>query len=444
MTECSQLSFGFLGRREVVGRFDGGWVSSDGGLLLLREVDRRYGVTAAVAGVLRDRRQAGKVRQPLHDLVRQRVYQIACGYEDCNDAATLAGDPILKTAVDRAPETTPDLASQPTLSRFENGLSRADLYRAAQVLVDLFLAQTPPPRQIILDIDATVDPTHGHQQLSFFHGYYDTYCYLPLLCFASADGGPQQLLAAVLRPGNVHAGAKTVVILKRIVARLRAAWPDTQIVLRGDSGLALPEVYDWCEANGVDYLIGLARNSRLQTLAEPFLAAARDEHRQTQEKVRHLHEVRYAAESWPHERRVIVKAEVTAQGDNPRFVVTSLEAETPDELYALYAERGEVENRIKELKNDLAADRTSCHRFLANQGRLLLHAIAFALLALLRGLLAGTELATAQAGTLRLRLLKVGVRVRQSVRRLWLHFASAYPWQALWRLVLDRLRAAPA
>jgi hypothetical protein len=235
-----------------------------------------------------------------------------------------------------------------------------------------------------------------------------------------------------------------VVILKRLVAQLRQAWPDTPILLRGDSGLALPEVYDWCEANGVDYLIGLARNSRLQALAEPFLTVARDEHRQTQVKVRHLHEVRYAAESWPAERRVILKAEVTAQGDNPRFVVTSLEGDPPEDLYELYAQRGDVENRIKELKNDLAADRTSCHRFLANQARLLLHAIAFVLLTLLRGLLAGTELAAAQAATLRLRLLKVGVRVRQTVRKLWLHFASAYPWQHLWRLVLDRLRAAPA
>ena len=443
MTECSQLSFGFLGRREVVGRFDGGRVSSDGGLLLLREVDRRFGVTEAVADQLRDRRQPGKVRQSLHDLVRQRVYQIACGYEDCNDAATLSGDPVFKAAIDRVPDSDPDLASQPTLSRFEDGLSRTDLYRAAQVLVDLFVAQTRSPQRIVLDIDATDDPTHGQQQLTYFHGYYNTYCYLPLLCFASADGGPQQLLAAVLRPGNVHAGAKTVAVLERLVARLRQAWPDTQILLRGDSGLALPEVYDWCEANGVDYLIGLARNSRLQALAEPLLAPARDEHRQTQSKVRHLHEVRYAADSWPSERRVIVKAEVTAKGDNPRFVVTSLEGDSPDDLYARYAERGDVENRIKELKNDLAADRTSCHRFLANQGRLLLHAVAFVLLALLRGLLHGTDLAAAQAVTLRLRLLKVGVRVHQSIRRLWLHFASAYPWQHLWRLVLDRLRIAP-
>lgn len=445
MTECSQLSLGFLGRREVFGRFDGGLVSSDGGLLLLREVDQQFGVTEAVAGCLRDRRQPGKVRQSLHDLVRQRVYQIACGYEDCNDAATLAGDPIFKAALDRAPQSDPDLASQPTLSRFENGLSRTDLYRAAQVLVDLFLRQAgPAPQRIILDVDATDDPTHGHQQLSFFHGYYDTYCYLPLLCFASADDGPQQLLAAVLRPGNIHAGAKTVVILKQIVARLRQAHPTAQIVLRGDSGLALPEIYDWCEANGVDYLIGLARNSRLQALAEPFLAQARDQHRDTQAKVRHLHEVRYAADSWPHQRRVIVKAEVTAQGDNPRFVVTSLQQPTPDDLYQLYAARGDAENRIKELKNDLAADRTSCHRFLANQGRLLLHAFAFVLLTLLRRLLTGTELATAQAGTLRTRLLKVGVRVRQSVRRVWLHLASAYPWQHLWRLILDRLRTQPA
>ena len=445
MTQCSSLSFGFLGRREVVGRFDGGKISSEGGLVWLAEIARLFGLTQRLASCLRDRRQQGKVRQSLLDLVRQRVYQIACGYEDCNDADTLAADPVLKIACGRNPESGRDLASQPTLSRFENAVSPTELYRMSEALIDIFIKGYPnPPREIVLDLDATDDPTHGQQELSFFHGYYDEYCYLPMLVFAQADGDPHQLLAAVLRPGNVHAGRGSVKLLKRIVARLREAWPEVRIVVRGDSGEALPEIYAWCEGEGVDYVIGLARNSRLQGLAESFLEAAREEFRETQAKVRHCHEFLYAADSWSHERRVVVKAEVSSKGDNPRFVVTSRTDLTAEELYDFYADRGDVENRIKELKNDLHADRTSCHRFVANQFRLLLHAAAYLLWTLFRRMLDGTELASAQVGTLRLRLVKIGVRVVQTARRVWLHLASSYPWAAVWPLLAVRLRAGPA
>jgi hypothetical protein len=445
MTQCSSLSFGFLGRRQVVSRFDGGRLSSDGGLVLLAEVDRRSGLTKRLAECLRDRRQAAKVRQPLLDVFRQRVYQIACGYEDCNDADALAADPMLKVACGRSPEDGRDLASQPTLSRFENSVSPSELYRMSEALIDVFIeGHRQPPREIVLDLDATDDETHGQQELAFFHGYYDEYCYLPLLVFAQADGGPHALLAAVLRPGNVHAGHGSVTLLKRIVARLREAWPEVGIVVRGDSGEALPEVYDWCEGEAkVDYVIGLARNSRLLNLAEFFIEDAREEYRRTEAKVRHCHDLSYAAESWPHERRVVVKAEVSAKGDNPRFVVTSRDDLTAEDLYDFYADRGEVENRIKELKNDLHADRTSCHRFLANQFRLLLHAAAYLLLTLLRRVLAGTELASAQACTLQLRLVKVGVRVEQTARRVWLHLASGYPWASVWSLLGTRVRAGP-
>jgi len=460
MTPCSsQLSFGFLGRREINGRFDGGKISSDGGAMLLAAVDQRYGVTEAFAARLRDRRDPAKVRQPLLDMVRQRVYAIACGYEDCNDADTLGGDPIFKTALGRAPETDPDLASQPTLSRFENGIGPTNLYRASEMFIDLFVAShSNPPDRIILDFDATDDPTHGQQQLSLFHAHYETHCYLPLLVFAAADDGPHQLLAAVLRPGNAHAARGTVAILKRLVARLRAAWPNTQILLRGDSGFALPEVYEWCEQQPrVDYLLGLARNSRVEALTVPALFRARCQHLLTGAKARCFDEFEYAAHTWSRRRRVIVKAEVTAEGDNPRYVVTSLRpGEDPaaedhpwhsasaEELYTLYAQRGDAENRIKELKGDLAADRTSCHRFAANQFRLLLHAVALLLVCLLRQLLCGTALATAQAGTLRVKLLKVGVRVKQTARRIWLHFATAYPLQHLWDLILRRLQPTSA
>ena len=266
----------------------------------------------------------------------------------------------------------------------------------SELLVDLFVeGQEQAPGWVIIDLDATDDPTHGQQQLTGFHGYYDEYCYLPLIVTARADGGPDELLAVVLRPGKTHAGSGAVSVLRRIVAKLRKAWPDVRILVRSDSGFAKPEIYDWCEEKGIHYLIGLATNSRLRTLAQTYLRWASVEYRLNDvEKVRNLHDARYAAKDWPHERRVLIKAEVTEQGENPRFVVTSLEGD-PLLLYDLYARRGEQENRIKELKCDLAMDRTSCHRFLANQFRLLLHAAAFVLLSYVRRCLAGTELANA-------------------------------------------------
>jgi hypothetical protein len=312
----------------------------------------------------------------------------------------------------------------------------------SEVLVELFVeGQEKAPQWVFIDLDATDDPTHGQQQLTGFHGYYDEHCYLPLIVTARADGGPDELLALVLRPGKTHAGSGAVAVLRRIVAKLREAWPEVRIIIRGDSGFAKPEIYDWCEEQeGVHYLIGLATNSRLQRLAEPHLAAARAEHAITGEKVRNLHEGYYAAKDWPHERRVLTKAEVTDQGDNPRFVVTSLLGD-PLLLYDLYARRGEQENRIKELKCDLAMGRTSCHRFLANQFRLLLHAAAFVLLSYVRRCLAGTELANAQVCTLQRKLLKLGVLVRESCRKVWLQFASSCPVQHLWPVVLAKIRA---
>jgi len=311
---------------------------------------------------------------------------------------------------------------------FQNAVSAKDLVRMAAALVEMFVERIEvAPQRIILDADATDDPTHGQQELEFYHGYYEEHCYLPLLVYASADGGAQELVAAVLR---------------RIVERLRAAFPQAQIMLRGDAGLALPEVYDYCEATQLDYVISLAKNSRLVEPAEPWLAQARAIYAETGEKVRHFGAFSYAAASLAQQRRVVVKAEVTAQGENPRFVVTNLQEADAAAIYDdLYTQRGDVENRIKELKCDLASGRTSCHRFLANQFRLLLHAAAFVLMQGLRRLLAGTELAAAQVGTLRGKLLKVGARVRQTWRRIWVRMPTSYPWQRLWELVLGKLAA---
>jgi hypothetical protein len=436
-----QLAFGILRGKQVIGSFNGGDISSDGGVLLLAEAERRTRIIAALAATIIDERDPARVRHSVEALLRQRIYAIACGYEDCNDFDQLRSDPAFKLAVGRLPEGEPDLASQPTLSRLENSVSAGELLAMSAVLLDQFVAgHEQAPTWVVLDFDATDDETHGQQQLSGFHGFYDEHCYLPLIVTARVDGGPDELLAAVLRPGKSHASRGALAVLQRIVARLREAWPEVRILLRGDSGFALPEIYDWCEENGVWYLIGLASNNCLQRRAEPHLAEARAEFAATGEKVRRLYDVGYAAGSWSRLRRVLIKAEVSAQGDNPRYVVTSLGGD-PLLMYDLYARRGEMENRIKELKCDLAMDRTSCHRFLANQFRLLLHAVAFVLLSVVRGCLTGTDLARAQVGTLRCQLLKLGVLVRQTCRKVWLQFASSCPVQQLWPLVLTRLRA---
>ena len=445
-TECvQQLSFGFLGGKEVVGDFGGGNLSSDGGVMLLAEGDRALGLTSSLAACLRDDRDPTKVIHSLETLVGQRVYQIGCGYEDCNDASRLRGDPALKTSLDRLPETDADLASQATLSRFENRVTRTELRRMAQVFVDLFVRQyaSAKPHTIILDFDATDDPTHGQQQFAGFHGYYDEHCYLPLIVTGQVDDGPHELLVTMLRPGKSHASRSALAVLKRLVKRFRAEWPKADFVFRGDNGFGMPEIYDWCDANHVWYAINLAKNRRLLALAEPYMERARAEYEETGEKVRRMYAVSYAAEGWSRERRVLIKAEVSAEGENPRFVVVNLPEGDAEEQYDFYARRGDMENRIKEIKNDLKIDRTSCSRFIANQFRLLLHAAAFVLHSHLRRGLRGTRLEKAQACTLQRDLLKLGVLVRETVRRVWLSFASDCPVQDLWAPLLTRLRAAP-
>ena len=446
MTQCiRQLSFGFLGHKQVVGDFEGGNLSSDGGLMLVSAADEQLGLTRALSRLIPDDRDATKVIHGLDEMLAQRVYQITCGYEDCNDADDLRRDPLLKTSIGRLPETDPDLASQPTLSRFENRVTRTQLRRMAEVFVDSFLSRhaSRTPRWIILDFDATDDEVHGQQQFEAFNGFYDEHCYLPLLVTAQVHGGPHELLVAMLRPGNVHASHYALPVLKRLVRKLREAWPEVHILLRGDNGFGIPAIYDWCEKERVFYLINLAKNPRLQALAEPHMDCARAEYAETGEKVRKLYAATYAANDWTRPRRVLIKAEVSSEGENPRFVVTNLRRGDAHRHYDLYALRGDAENRIKELKCDLKMDRTSCHRFVANQFRVLLHAAAFVLHSHLRRCLKGTELEHAQACTLQRHLLKLGVRVRETVRRVWLHFASSCPLQDLWPLLLTRLKAMP-
>jgi hypothetical protein len=383
----------------------------------------------------------GTPRHALATLVRQRVYQIACGYADQDDADTLRRDPLLKLVCGRLPSSGADLASQPTLSRLENAADRRACYRLAAALADLYIRERGrdgAPARLLLDLDSTADPAHGRQEGAAYHGYYRQHMLHPLLIL---DGDTGQLVAAVLRPGTAHASRGALAVLKRLLPRLRAAWPGVAIEVRADSGFASPALYDYCEAQRVGYTIGLIPNHRLAELAAPLLAEA--EARQAAsadpaaDKVRLVGEARYRAGSWERERRVVYKAEALPQGPNTRFVVTS-RADAPLALYGWYVARGEAENRIKDFKRACHADRLSCHRFLANQFRLLLHAAAYWLLDTLRRWLADAGAARTQLDTLRTRLLKVGGRVYQRAARVRLRLATGHPGQPLWALLAAR------
>jgi len=442
MTQCTAkpLAFSSLSRRRVEADFDGGHLTSDAGALLLREVDRRLGLTERLAACLTDPRDPDATTHPVRAMLRQRIFGVALGYEDLNDHQTLRDDLLLKVLVERPPKEDQPLASPSTLCRMENAALRHDLVRMTETLVETFIAShAAPPERLVLDFDATDDPLHGEQEGRFFHGYYDAYCYLPLYVFSG-----DQLLAAYLRPAKIDAAKHSRAILKLLVRRLREVWPEVRILVRADSGFCRWRLMRWCDRHGVDYLLGLAQNARLMRLAEPRREEAADRFEATGAKQRLFAEVRYAAGTWDRERRVLVKAEHLRRGPNTRFVVTSLDGDPQDLYDRLYCARGDMENRIKEQQLDLFAGRTSCHRFLANQFRVLLASAAYVLVETLRREgLAGTEMAHAQAGTLRTRLLKIGARVRVSVRRVVLHLASGYPLQDLFRRVLARLRRLP-
>lgn len=417
--------------------FRGGRLTSDGGWPWVAEADHALGLTDALAAVLPDpRRRRG--RHSLLELLRQRIYQIAAGYEDQDDADTLRTDPLLKLVCGRLPESDPDLASQPTLSRLENAFSARACYRLAAALGEVYLRERERdgvPTHIVLDLDSTDDPTHGEQEGSAYHGYFRQHMYHPLLVF---DGESGQFITAILRPGTAHAGHGALAILRRLVARLRARWPHVSIELRADAGFAKPEIYAWCEQERIAYTIGLGTNARLAALAAPLAAAALAQQAANDgAKVRLFDETSYQAGSWPHERRVIIKAEVLAKGANTRFVVTT-RPDPPAALYAWYTDRGETENWIKDLKLGCFADRLSCHRFLANQVRLLLHGAAYCLLDTLRRWLVQTGTERMALETVRLRLIKIGGRVRQLTTRVHLRLASSHPGEPLWQHLATR------
>jgi len=424
MTQCitKQLTFSFLKRRNLTVDFGGGEITSDAGLLLIRQADNSLELISGLAECIRDVRDARYVDHALVTLLRQRIYQVVAGYEDCNDANVVRRDPALKAACGRK-LSDEDLGSQPTLSRLENAITRNDLYHVGEYFLDLYIRRNRKrkPRRIILDLDGTDDPTYGDQQMTFFHGYYDQYMYHPLVIY-DADTG--ELITAVLRPGNKHASHGAVSILKRIIPKLKGAFPKAEIVIRGDAGFAVPELYEYCETEGLKYVIGLIRNDVLERMIEDLLKKAHHQHVETGQKQRLFSEGLYQAKSWEHERRVIMKAEWLIQGPNSRFVVTNLR-DKPKELYEFYTERGGTcEVRIDEFKNGLKADRLSCHRFVANQFRLFLHMASYWLVLRLREALKKTEFASMQIQQLRLRLLKIGGQVIQTARRVWFRLAS--------------------
>ena len=440
ITEC--LLFPDIFDRPVVAAFDQRQGSSDGGAILLKAAERRLRLTTALAAGLRDDRQPGKVQHELSELITQRVMALALGYEDANDAARLAGDPIHKLLVGRDPLDGEDLASQPTLSRFENSPDRKELLRMSEALADCVIERHRQrlhsrARRITIDLDPTDDPTHGQQQFTFFNRHYDSYCYLPMVCFLTFNEEAEQyLVAAVLRPGNAPGSAGAIGILRRLIARVSDAFPKARIRVRLDGGFAAPEVLDFldCEPK-VEYLVNLAANAVLKRKAEAAMKRARRESKISGQTEHVYGECRYAThKTWPWKRRVIYKAEVVRAvnkepKDNPRFVVTNLK-QSPQWIYEqVYCQRGDVENRIKELHDGMQIGRTSCSNFLANTFRVLLTAAAYVLMQEMRLHLSPTHHAREQVSTLREHFLKLGAQVMVTVRRIVLHLPQAFPYR---------------
>jgi len=440
MSECNSnpIVFSSLGRRNVIADFTGGAITSDAGALLLREIDRNLGLIEKLDAVIPDPRNPALITHQQITLLRQRIFAIAMGYEDGNDHQHLRDDPLMQLLTERGIDPDQPLASPPTLCRLENRVMRRTLTDIAKVFVEVFIAShKEPPKELILDFDATDDPVHGNQVNRFFHGYYDHYCFLPLYVFCC-----HHLLCAYLRPANIDPAKHSWAILSLLVKRFREVWPNVKIIFRGDSGFCRWKMLKWCEKQGVFYIVGLAKNSRLKELAKPFVDQAQSQFAATDQKQRIFSSIEYAAYTWDKVRRVIVKAEHLVAGPNLRFVVTNLDGD-PQMLYdQLYCKRGEAENRIKEQQLGLFADRTSCHEFLANQFRVLLSAAAYILLQHLREkALANTELAEAQVCTIRNKLLKIGGLLKASARRIVLHLAGGCPIQELFRLIAAKLQS---
>jgi len=453
MTECIQSSFGFeaAGKREIVARFDGGTISSDGGAFLLRQTDKQLNLIGRLAQSFLDGRNQALVEHSVAEMLSQRIYGLALGYEDLNDHEQLRKDPVFGILAGKEDLNEP-LAGKSTLNRMELGTGINDRYKKItfwkegvdELLVSVFIeSHEKAPTEIVLDMDTTDLPLHGQQEGRFFHGYYDNYCYLPLYVFCG-----DHVLCARMREANHDAAYGCLQEIQRIVKQIRTAWPEVRIVLRGDSGFCRKELMSWCENNDVDFLFGMARNPRLRRIIGRQMQEASVQWNQTGKPARVFTEFQYRTKKtkkggWDRERRVVAKAEHIDGKENPRFVVTSLTSErwAGQALYEeLYCERGDMENRIKE-QFSLFADRVSAETMRANQMRLYLSAMAYVLVSGLRRVgLKGTELAQAQVSTIRIKLLKIGAQIRVSVRKVWVSMASSYPWQGMFQQVWSNLR----
>jgi hypothetical protein len=447
-TSKQRVLFPDLTDKPVLVQFSAPTESSDGGAVLFEAIDHRLGLTQRLADAIRDPRQAGKVDHSMRELIRQRVYAIACGYPCGNDADHLAQDPVFKLICDRSLQDSDDrLGSQPTLSRLENSVTRTDLLRMAHGLAETVIDQQArrrrpkKVRRITIDLDPTDDPTYGDQQLTFFHAFYDTWCYLPMVVTIQIDDDPEHhVVAAMLRPGNASGAQGAIAILKRLIRKLREAFSRADLLLRADGAFATPELLDWAEDEGLEYLINLPVNDVLRDRAERWMKQARKLQSSSGQTEHVFAEFFYRTQkTWRHSRRVVLKAEVTvcagrSPKDNPRFVVTNRRC-SPKHEYGIYAQRGEMENRIKELLHGLRFDLTSCTSYLANQFREIVTVAALVLYQNLRHAAAGTDLERAQVWTLRERLIKIGVRVVESVRRIFLDAPRSYPWLPLWRKI---------
>lgn len=441
MTMCSgQLTFDFYQDRELVADFKGGQITSDAGLLPIRELEERVGWLGECAGLLSDPRDPAKTEHDILTLLRQRVFALIGGYEDGNDHNRLRTDPVLKIVADRLPKGK-DLASQPTLSRFENWAGAREVAALGRLLVEHYirLHRDDPPDEIVLDVDPTDDPCYGRQQLALFNGFYDQRMYFPLLVFDRASG---MLLGVRLRGGRSHGARRIVQVLGPIVRALKGAFPHTKIIVRADAGFAVPRLYEWCEQHDLGYLIGIAANDVFKNGTQWALDWLKERFTRDGEPHRHVGGFRHRAKSWSCSRRIIYKAEVNAEGTNRRFVVTNL-AGLPAHLLPRYEDRGTCETFIDQFKNALKADRLSCTRFVANAFRLIEFALAYNLARVFGMNLEGTPLEGASLETIRTRLVKIGARVRQTARRVWVHMASACPFAETLAVVLRRIRAMP-
>ena len=432
------LKFKNISGKKVTADFTGGEVTSDVGVLVMRETADKIGIIKKLETAIHDERHQSYVTHDIIELLTQRIFQIICGYEDANDANDLRIDPGFKASCNRLPSEA-DLASQPTMTRFENSISKKDLYRIAEVFVDQFIASyDTPPEAIILDIDDTDDETHGTQQMRLFNSYYDEYCYMPLFIFEGQTG---KLITSILRPGKRPTGKDIRSIIKRVIKRIRAAWPGVGILIRGDSHFATPELYSWCDKHNVHYILGLSKNSILKELAKSILSAAHDRYETFGEKARVFKNIQYQAGTWHRLIRVIIMAEVSSKGENLRLVVTSLKCGRPSFMYeTVYCSRGKMENFIKEHKIALKSGRTSCHSFIANYFRLMLHSAAYVIMHTFREkALAGTSFANAQFDTIRLKLLKIGAEARELKTKMHFILPSSCPVKDIFATIVRNI-----